>query len=64
MNEIDRILTAQSALIMALLRVLVANGVITKLDLMSDLHRQPYAAPLPPEVLSELQALVARLPDR
>ena len=63
MNEIEKILTAQSVLVFALTRILLEKGIITKIDLLADFSRQPYMAPIPSEVLAYLQELVERLPE-
>jgi hypothetical protein len=47
-NEIEKFLTAQSALLLAITRMLIAKGMLTKLDLFSDLGRRSSEAPLPP----------------
>ena len=63
MNEIDEALTLQSVLLISLIRTLIAKGVITKMDLLSDLRRHPNETFVSEDVLSALQELVQRIPE-
>ncbi len=64
MNETSMPMTGALVLLSTLTSVLVANGVITKLDLLSELERQNSRFPVPPDVLLQLRALVHHILDR
>lgn len=60
----DYELTGSLVLLTSLTRVLVANNVISKFDLLADLARQQQEFPAPPEVFGQIRELVARMPDQ
>lgn len=64
MNESDTAATGALVLLHVLTRALVANGVITKLDLSAELQRTAARHPIPEAVLSQIQALVQELPNQ
>lgn len=55
-------LIGTALLLTTLTRALVANGVITKIDLLAELSRLQLAAP--PEEVAQIRSLIQNLPDQ
>jgi len=61
MNDLDKILTANLVFSQAVAEALLSRGLLTKEDLQNAVKILSYEAPVPPQVFSDVQALIEAL---